>query len=102
MKQLGDGKRYRGRGWKNTTGLGNYRRLSQATGIDYVSNPDRVAQYPDAATAAFIFWQDNNLNSLADGGLSRSDCEKVSVRINGGYNGFADRWAKLETLKSLI
>lgn len=46
--QPGDGARYAGRGYVQLTGKRNYRRASQALGIDFVRDPDRVME-PDIA-----------------------------------------------------
>ncbi len=50
----GDGVKYAGRGYVQLTGRTNYRRASQALGIDFVRQPD-LAMEP--ANAAFIMFQ---------------------------------------------
>ena len=42
-EESGDGWNYRGRGWLQTTGREGYEQLSDATQIDFISNPDAVA-----------------------------------------------------------
>jgi predicted chitinase/murein DD-endopeptidase MepM/ murein hydrolase activator NlpD len=87
--QPGDGKRFKGRGPIQLTGRANYTAASKALGIDLVNNPKRAAD-PDVGfrTAAW-FWNTRNLNSYADAGNFR----EITRRINGGYNGLADREA---------
>jgi len=87
--QPGDGKRFKGRGPIQLTGRANYAAASKALGLDLVNNPTRAAD-PDVGfrTAAW-FWNTRNLNSYADAGNFR----EVTRRINGGYNGMADRQA---------
>jgi predicted chitinase len=87
--QPGDGKRFKGRGPIQLTGRANYTAASKALGIDLVNNPKRAAD-PDVGfrTAAW-FWNTRNLNQYADAGNFR----EVTRRINGGYNGLADREA---------
>jgi len=85
--QPGDGFKYRGRGWLQTTGRANYTALSEHLGVDYVSDPDRLAEPEDAARSAGYFWQSHNLNQYADAG----DFLAVVKRINGGYNGLSER-----------
>jgi hypothetical protein len=67
-KQLGntqpnDGYNYRGRGFNQNTGRGNYAMLSKRSGIDLVSNPDRMNDPAVAAEALAIFFS----NALASG-----------------------------------
>jgi predicted chitinase len=85
--QPGDGKRFKGRGPIQLTGRANYTAASKALGIDLVNNPTRAAD-PDVGfrTAAW-FWNTRNLNSYADSG----NFKELTRRINGGYNGLADR-----------
>ena len=86
--QPGDGPKYKGAGYLQTTGRYNYQRLS-----DYLGDPrvmegvDYVAEnYP--FTAAGFWWDDNKMNDLCDKG---ADCYAVTLRVNGGTNGLADR-----------
>lgn len=85
--QPGDGFKFRGRGLLQTTGRANYAVLSGHLGIDYLQDPDRLAQPVDASRSAGYFWQSNNLNKFADVG----DFLSVVKRINGGYNGLSER-----------
>jgi predicted chitinase len=67
-KQLGntqpnDGYNYRGRGFNQNTGRGNYTMLTNKSGIDLVSNPDRMNDPAVAAEALAIFFS----NGLASG-----------------------------------
>jgi putative chitinase len=91
--QIGDGFKFRGRGLLQTTGRANYTALSNHLGVDYVADPERLANPVDAARSAGYFWQSNGLSKFADGG----DFLTVVKRINGGYNGLSERqmlWAK--------
>lgn len=83
----GDGWKYRGRGFIQLTGKENYTKLSNATGICYVQNPDLLLNEADAMIAALWFWNSRNLNIYAD----RDDVRAVTLRINGGYNGLKHR-----------
>ncbi|AKQ70225.1 Membrane-bound lytic murein transglycosylase D precursor [Myxococcus hansupus] len=85
--QPGDGVRYKGRGPIQLTGRANYRAAGRALGIDLEGNPQR-AKDPDVAfRIAGWYWSSRNLNTYADAGNFR----EVTRRINGGYNGLADR-----------
>ncbi len=85
--QPGDGVRFKGRGPIQLTGRANYRAAGKALGIDLENNPKRAAD-PDVGfrTAAW-YWNTRNLNKYADSG----DFKELTRRINGGYNGLADR-----------
>lgn len=94
----GDGWKYRGRGFIQITGRANYRMLSEATGIDYLSNPDLLLNEADSMISALWFWNLRKLNSLAD----KDDIHKITRRINGGYNGLQHRKDLLEKYKSIF
>ncbi|WP_414640798.1 LysM peptidoglycan-binding domain-containing protein [Archangium sp.] len=85
--QPGDGVRFKGRGPIQITGRANYRAAGKALGIDLENNPKRASD-PDVGfrTAAW-YWNSRNLNKYADSG----DFKELTRRINGGYNGLADR-----------
>ena len=96
--QVGDGKRYKGRGPIQLTGRANYRKYGQQLGIDFENNPEIVAIPSVGLMVACKFWFDNGLNALAD----QDDLRAITRRINGGYNGFEDRKAHLAKLKSWV
>lgn len=83
----GDGYNYRGRGILQTTGKFNYSKLGARAGLDLVANPELVVDPNHALLPALLEWRDGNLNAAAD----RNDISLITRRINGGYNGFADR-----------
>lgn len=86
-KLNGDGFRFRGRGLLQITGRSNYSRLSQRLGVDFVSQPELLAEYKWAALSAADYWGAHGLNAIADSG----DFKLLTRRINGGLNGYADR-----------
>lgn len=85
--QPGDGVRFKGRGLIQLTGRANYEKVGNELGIDFLVSPERAAQFPFAAEVAAVYWKDHKLNTWADKG----DFKEVTRRINGGYNGFANR-----------
>lgn len=85
----GDGSKYRGRGLIQITGRANYAACGEALGLDLVNRPELLEQTQYAALSAAWFWSVNGLNTLADAG----DLKGVTLRINGGLNGQADRQA---------
>lgn len=87
--QAGDGSKFRGRGLLQVTGRANYKRVGDALGVDLVEYPELLEQPDLAAKSAAYFWSSHGLNEIADAG----DFEKVTRRINGGLNGYAERLA---------
>lgn len=83
----GDGYRFRGRGCIQTTGHANYFHAGQAIGVDFVMEPDLVANPKYAALTAGFFWSTHGLNILAD----NKDHRAITKRINGGFIGLEDR-----------
>ena len=53
--QPGDGPRYVGRGYIQTTGRGGYKRISELIGIDVVSKPELLEQHTEATAKALIY-----------------------------------------------
>lgn len=96
--QKGDGFRFRGRGYLQTTGRANYRRTGQALGVDLEKNPELLEQPEWAIRSAGWFWKANGLNEIADTG----DFKLLSKRINGGFNGLEDRFALWEKAKEVF
>lgn len=93
-----DGWKYRGRGFIQLTGKNNYKALTDATGTNYVANPDLLLNESDAIIAALWFWKTNGLNELAD----KDSVTAVTKRINGGTIGLNDRIAKVNKWKSKL
>lgn len=95
----GDGWRYRGRGLFQLTFKDNYRLAGDALNLPLMDDPDRVTTTAVAALTAAHYWQRLGLNALADhqpGDDDVKDFEGISVRINGGRTGLAERkkyWA---------
>lgn len=87
--QPGDGGRFRGRGLIQTTGRANYKATGAALGVDLIAMPELLAGRELAARSAAWFWRNRGLNELADVG----DYRRITLRINGGTNGMAERVA---------
>lgn len=88
--QPGDGVRFKGRGLIQITGRANYVAVSLALDIDAVNHPELLEQPEYAALSAAWFWSNHGLTTIAE--QNTDDAFKlVTKRINGGYNGLADR-----------
>lgn len=96
--QPGDGYKYRGRGLIQLTGRGNYKRAGDALGVDLIASPELLGEPGLAARSAGWFWQTHGCNDLADAG----DFEKVTRRVNGGLNGYAERLGLWEAAKAVL
>ncbi len=96
--QPGDGTRFKGRGPIQLTGRANYAAAGRALGLDLVNNPQQAASPEVGFRIAAWYWQTRGLNNLADQGNFR----EITRRINGGYNGLADREAYLRRAQAAI
>lgn len=87
----GDGWKYRGRGLIQLTGKDNYTRCSKAFFDDdtLLNDPDLLLQPYYALNSACWFWNENNLNKLAD----EQNIKMMTKKINGGFIGLEDRIA---------
>lgn len=93
--QPGDGAKFKGRGYLQTTGRANYAKLTQRLRArwpqshvpDFEKTPEALAQPEWAAISAADFWDMKGLNALAD----RGAFVDVVKRINGGTNGLEER-----------
>lgn len=86
----GDSKRFKGRGPLQITGRANYTRFGGLLGVDLIAAPERAAQPELAFRIAGLFWMTNKLNELADQ-VTAEAFKEITRRINGGFNGLADR-----------
>jgi putative chitinase len=94
----GDGPRFKGRGLIQLTGRFNYHAYGAALGLDLVANPELAAQFPAAAMIAAEYWRQRGLNRFAD----HDDVRGVTLRVNGGENGLANRKRYLMRAKSAL
>ena len=96
--QPGDGFLYRGNGVLQMTGRGAHKSIGAACGVDFEANPDLATTADHALKPAVQEWTEKGLNEFAD----RDDIRTITLRINGGFNGFADRQAWLVKLKKVL
>lgn len=94
----GDGERFKGHGLTQTTGRHNHARVRDRLRErfphldvpDFEADPEALSDPQWAAFSAADYWDDRGLNALADAG----DFERITRKINGGLNGYADRLAR--------
>ena len=97
----GDGYKFRGSGYIQLTGKDNFKKFSNFIGEDCVASPELVATKYPLASAAFFF-DSNKLWAICDKGDSDDVVREVTKRVNGGYNGLADRLKKFHTYIALL
>lgn len=94
----GDGARFKGRGLLQITGRAGYAACGAALGVDLITDPG-LLESPELATrSAAWWWAAHGCNEIADKG----DFKALTKRINGGYNGYADRLAYWERAKDVL
>jgi len=86
-KQPGDGWRFRGRGLKQLTGRDNYARFGKTVGMTAEKAAEYVATEKGAIESACWFWNQRNLNTIAD----TKNIRRLTEVINGGTIGLEDR-----------
>ena len=94
----GDGVKYKGRGLIQLTGRSNYVLASLGLGLPLLEKPELLELPENAARVAGWFRYNKRLNGLADEGLF----EKMTRVINGGMNGYADRYKLLQRAMEVI
>lgn len=94
----GDGYRFRGRGIFQCTGRGNYARYGRILKLDLIGDPELAAEPETSVRIACEYWKAKGLNAFAD----RDDVREITRRINGGFNGLADRKAYLAKAKDVL
>jgi putative chitinase len=94
----GEGWKYRGRGLIQLTGKNNYASFSLQANNNALLEPELVAEPELAAMSAGWYWATNRLNQIADTG----DVKAVTRRVNGGFNGLADRESKYNKLVTVL
>ncbi len=96
----GDGYKFRGRGFMQTTGKYSYDRLGNFLGVDLIKNPNLVASKYPLESAIFYFTDNKLWNLVSD--ISEESINKVMKRVNGVYNGLNDFRNKVKKYYNLM
>jgi putative chitinase len=96
-----EGWKFRGRGYLQTTGKENYKRLGDFLGVDLVSNPDLVATKYPLSSAAYFF-NSNKLWNICDRGFTEDVVILVTKRVNGGTNGLTHRQSEFKKFYAIL
>jgi len=98
--QPGDGPRFKGRGFLQTTGRINYQQFKDAFNVDVISHPELLGEAKYAAQSA-LFWFKKNAKKVQN--LTKgdwADTKGVTKAVNGGTNGLAEREHYFELFKN--
>lgn len=100
----GDGQKYKGRGLIQLTGTANYKKFNdyvrntRGENVDFLSNPEKVAEPRFAAMVSCWFFKTSGCLALAD----KDDVRAVTKRVNGGLNGLESRKKFLERARKEV
>jgi hypothetical protein len=95
--QPGDGARYKGRGFVQTTGRSEYDETGKAIGVDLLNHPELAADPRIAGLSLAYYFKSHGIPAMAEAGDTRA----VRRTVNGGYNGwdrFISCWDNLLTI----
>jgi putative chitinase len=90
--QPGDGWLFRGTGPLQGTGRDNFTRFAEAMDLPLMTAVSYARTIEGGIMFAAWFWEENDINRLAD----TPGVEDESRKINGGTNGLADRRARFD------
>lgn len=96
--EIGDGAKYKGRGWIMLTGRFNYQQYGDLIDVDLINHPELAALSSNAWLIAALFWEKNGLNELADA----NDIAEITLKVSGSLDSLEERkyWLKKFELKN--
>ena len=97
----GDGQKYKGRGLIQITGKNNYKRVADALGVDCINHPELLEDPQYATASACWYWAQAGLNKYCNP-CTDENFKIITKKINGGYNGLADRQAHWKRCKDVL
>lgn len=109
--EAGDGPKYKGRGLIQITGRRNYADYFASVGLPVTSDPLLLEGAVHATNSAGWFWAMRKLNDIADQpdtwvrGWKGTECDPfkwITLRINGGFNGYEDRLKYYNNAKATL
>lgn len=95
----GDGRKFKGSTPLQLTGRANYKQFADFVGDPKVMEIGAkyvIRNYPTLPSG--YWWHKNNMNKLCDEGAT---VKQITRKVNGGYNGLADRWAWYDKINKL-
>jgi putative chitinase len=100
--QIGDGERYKGRGFLQITGRYNYAQAGKALGLPLEQNPELLERPDVAAKAAVWYWNNRVAPKVANFDTSKATTKAVTKAINPGMKHLKQRQEKLKQYKQDI
>jgi predicted chitinase len=97
-KKVGDGAKFKGRGYIQLTGRYNYKRAGEALGLPLEANPELVEKPEVAAQVAVWFWKTRVQPKVDDFG----NTPQATKPINSGLKGLQDRKDKFQDFKTAM
>jgi len=93
--QVGDGIKFKGRGYLQITGRYNYERVGKALGIPLGTKPELLEDPKIASKAAIWYWKNRVAPKVDD----FSDTKASTKPINAGLKGLQDRVERFHAFK---
>ena len=87
----GDGYAYRGGGIIGVTGRANFRDTARLIAQPLEQQPVLIERPDVSALAAAAWWHTHKLNDKADALEGDAETKAITLVVNGGYNGLANR-----------
>jgi len=98
--QVGDGERYKGRGFLQITGRYNYAQAGKALGLPLEQHPELMERPDVAAKAAVWYWNNRVAPRVANFDTSKATTKAVTKAINPGMKHLKQRQQKLQQYAS--
>ncbi len=95
--QVGDGVRFKGRGFVMVTGRANYQHFSKHCGVDLCADPDKANNGAIAALILAAYFKERGVVEAA----RAADWVKVRKLVNGGRNGLSEFLECVEKLEMI-
>ncbi len=103
----GDGWKYRGRGYIQLTGKGNYHAAAQEiarrrpdSSVDFVTYPEALTTVLGGMLSAMAFWSMNDISQKADGGSEGANVDAVTRVINALTKSYPERRSSFDRAKT--
>jgi len=100
--QVGDGPKFKGRGFIQLTGRDNYTTFGPVVGADLVNNPDLGNDPKTAADLLAAFLKRHEARIRADLAKTPPDLKDARKAVNGGSNGLPEFSEAFKTGKALL